>query len=72
MLSPDLKWIGFIVASSIEEVSNGKNDKDRNESAALIDINWPDTKHDACVYCCDSQTFDSFIIKHQPQIQDAE
>lgn len=45
--------------------------KDCNEFAALIGIDWSDTKHDVCLYCCESQTFDSSVIKHQPEAIEA-
>ena len=45
--------------------------KDCNEFAALIGIDWSDTKHDVCVYGCESQTFDSRVIKHQPEAIEA-
>lgn len=45
--------------------------KDCDEFVALVGIDWSDIKHDVYVYCCDSQTFDSSVIKHQPEAIEA-
>jgi transposase len=45
--------------------------KDCNEFAALIGMDWSDTKHDICIYCHENQTFDSSVLKHQPEAIDA-
>lgn len=45
--------------------------KDSNNYAALIGIDWSDQKHDICLYDCQTQSYESSTIAHQPEAIDA-